>query len=109
MPYHSIRNNTYTLAVCLSLAVATVTCPAWAQDTTVTQEKAKQEKSGKEAAKPSKKAKEARKAKKGEAMPESPAGAEEGKGVAGSAAGAGKKNGETEHYSVCSSKPWLCK
>lgn len=109
MPYHSIRNNTCTLAVCLSLAIVAGAYPAWAQDTTVTQEKAKQEKSGKEAAKPSKKAKEAMKTKKGEAMPESPAGAEEGKGVAGSAAGAGKKNGETEHYSVCSSKPWLCK
>lgn len=108
MPYHSIRNNTFALTVSLSLAFIAGSYPAWAQDTTVTQEKARQEKSRKEA-KAKAEAEEAMKAKKGKVMPESPSGAEKGKWGAESAAGAGKNNGETEHFSVCSSKPWLCK
>lgn len=76
MSCHRIRNNTYTLAVCLSLAIAARAYPAWAQDTAVTQEKAKQEKAVKvkgtektrEAAKADKatKSKEAAKTKKAE-------------------------------------------
>lgn len=44
MPCHRTKNyNTCALTVCLALAVAAGSDPAWAQDTKATQEKAKQE------------------------------------------------------------------